>query len=358
MSLQEAIDSIRLRLARGEYQTEAAVSQGVVRRLLSELGWDTFDPDLVSPEYSLKGGRVDFALCYPRQKPYVFIEVKQEKTSLGGDEQLFRYAFAEGVPIAVLTNGREWHFYLPSGQGSMDERRFYLLDVAARDSAESANRFTAYLSFEAVKSDKARERAFKDYSTHRQGKEVEKSLPAAFRDLLSEADDLLVDLLTEKVAETTGFAPERDTVIRFLVGQAERVVAGPERPHPAPTPPIEPAQPKTPNRIGYEVNGVWRDCRSGKDVMIGVLRHLADADPTFLPRFAAIKHGKKRRWVAEARADLYPGRPDLEHLSEELRPGWWVGTNYSAEYNMPKIVSAACDVAGVKFGSAIRASFR
>lgn len=362
MSLRESIEAIRSNLRRGIYQNEAQVSQGIVRRLLAELGWDTFDPELVIPEFAVPGGRVDFALCHPRGRPLIFIEVKQQSTMEGADKQLFRYAFEQGVPIAVLTNGREWHFYLPSGSGSLDDRRFYLLDLLGRDAAESESRLYRYLSFEEARSGGARSSALADYEGRTREAEAERALPRALRALVDDADELFVDLVAEKAAELCGFQPRRESVLAFLRRVASAIDGG-VRPAP-PMPPLSgntsqgPA-PAPPRGIGFEFEGRWHAHRSGKDVMIAILRLFADRDPTFLQRFVARPHGKKRRWVSQDKAELYPGRSDLqESCSEELRPGWWVGTNYSAEYDMPRIIQAACEVYGIAFGRDLRAFFK
>jgi predicted type IV restriction endonuclease len=112
--LHEHISEIRDGIKKSRFTNEAAISQGIVLRLLTSLQWPTYDTQIVFPEYALSGRRVDFALCHPPNKPLVFIEVKQniEKSELG-ERQLFEYAFHEGVPTAVLTDGREWHFFLP-----------------------------------------------------------------------------------------------------------------------------------------------------------------------------------------------------------------------------------------------------
>ena len=41
--------------------SEAQTSQGIVLPILNNLGWDVFDTSEVTPEYSVSGGRVDFA---------------------------------------------------------------------------------------------------------------------------------------------------------------------------------------------------------------------------------------------------------------------------------------------------------
>lgn len=50
-----------------------------------------------------------------------------------GIEQHLQYAFTEGVPMAVLTDGRQWSVYLPREPGSYAERRVDLLDVVKRE---------------------------------------------------------------------------------------------------------------------------------------------------------------------------------------------------------------------------------
>src|SRR5687768_16782603 len=119
--MEQLLDRIRGRLAGGAYSNEAAVSLGILTPILGALGWDVSDPDQIAPEYSSGRGRVDFALCLPPRRPAIFIEVKGVGRSLEGDRQLFEYAFHEGVPLCVLTDGREWSFYLPSGQGNYED---------------------------------------------------------------------------------------------------------------------------------------------------------------------------------------------------------------------------------------------
>ncbi len=43
-----------------DYSDEAATKQGIILRILSLLGWDTFNIDQVKPEHAVAGGRVDY----------------------------------------------------------------------------------------------------------------------------------------------------------------------------------------------------------------------------------------------------------------------------------------------------------
>ncbi|MGH2531885.1 MAG: hypothetical protein ACRDJW_06215 [Thermomicrobiales bacterium] len=104
--MRDVIVDIQQRIRASEFVSEAAVSQGIVLRILSALSWPTFDPGVVIPEFSLSGRRVDFALCHPPKTPAVFIEVKQIGGGAEAERQLFEYAFHTGVPMAILTTGR------------------------------------------------------------------------------------------------------------------------------------------------------------------------------------------------------------------------------------------------------------
>ena len=112
MTLKEHIDDIRDRLEKGEFPNEAAVSQGIVLRLLNVLAWPTFDTQIVIPEYGMEGTRVDFALCYPQSKPLVFIEVKQVGNIEGAEKQLFQYAFHKGSQSLSLPMVRNGVFFI------------------------------------------------------------------------------------------------------------------------------------------------------------------------------------------------------------------------------------------------------
>lgn len=123
MDLEQEIEVIREGIKAGRFTSEAAVSQGIVLRLLHALGWPAYDTQVIWPEYSLSGRRADFALCNPPSRPIAFIEVKQVGQSDRAERQLFEYAFHDGVPMAILTDGREWNFFLPGEQGDYGERR-------------------------------------------------------------------------------------------------------------------------------------------------------------------------------------------------------------------------------------------
>ncbi len=96
------------RLARSEalaQSVEEATRQAAVLPVLDGLRWDWRDLDEVVPEFVVRGGRVDYCLR-SAGRTLVLIEVKRTGTDLAPhQEQLLRYAFEEGAPLAVLTDG-------------------------------------------------------------------------------------------------------------------------------------------------------------------------------------------------------------------------------------------------------------
>jgi predicted type IV restriction endonuclease len=370
MALGDVIRRIQTAMQSGQFVNEAAISNGVVLPILHELGWPVFDPSVVAPEFTLEGRRVDFALCHPRTRPVVFVEVKQPGRSEGADRQLFEYAFHLGVPVAVLTDGNEWHFYLPAGQGLYQERRVYKLDLSERSLEESEARLTRYLAYDAVSSGEAHRSAQEDYAGLRRGREIEETIPQAWRKLLEDRDELLVDLVSDQVESLCGFKPEPDSIIAFLqqqlaLAQSTGVLGGPRtstRPSPAAAPAAPAGTPeKVPRRTrtsapasgatGFTIRGVQTQTRNAKDTLIRFFEAVARQDETFYERFAALpRHGRSRRFLARNREDLYPGRPDLAtDYSHQIAPGWWIGTNYGSA-QIAGIIEIACGVAELAFG--------
>jgi hypothetical protein len=94
---------------------------------------------------------------------------------------------------------------------------------------------------------------------------------------------------------------------------------------------------------------------SAREVVTKVFQLFAKEDGGFLERFAARKHGKKRRYLARNRNELYPGRPDLsEEHAIEIADGWWMGTNYSRR-DFQKMINLAREVVRPPLGSQVNA---
>ena len=181
LTLKKHVEDIRDKLKQREFPNEAAVSYGVVRRLLNALDWPIFNTQVVYPEYRVEGGRVDFALCHPPSKPIIFIEVKRVGKIEWAGQQLFEYALDYGgIPVAVLTNGQKWQFFYQMGQENYTEGQVRELDLIEDNSEEIADCLNRYLNYESIRTGEAVEAIKKDYEVFRQQRQEyleSKSIP-------------------------------------------------------------------------------------------------------------------------------------------------------------------------------------
>lgn len=371
VGIAQEIEGIRAGIKAGRFTNEASVSQGIVLRLLNALGWPTYETEHVWPEYSLSGRRVDFALCSPPGKPIAFIEVKQIGQSDGAERQLFEYAFHDGVPLAILTDGREWNFFLPGEQGDYGERRVYKLDIVDREIQECAQRMERYLLHSAVASGAAIQAARDDYRNVSRDRQMLAALPKAWNQIIADEDELLLEIVADRVESLCGFKPGPDMVARYLkeiVGgkpasplraassepRAKTALPGVQGQATSPLPskivvsapvsqiPVSGSQP-----IGFTFEGRFHPARNAIDTLKQVFDTLISKDSSFAERFASLpKHGRSRRYLARDASDLYPGRADLARdCSIQLVSGWWLGTNHSRQ-TIDQIITMAAEVAG------------
>lgn len=133
MSLSEAITDIKDWLCKGLYANEQHVRFSLVGRIIHELDWDVWNPEIFNTEYTItvpdnsdnrhgttRTYKVDLALCEKSKKgtdPHILIEVKgvdmSEQQATRGRNQLEIYS-SKFDSISILTDGSTWEFYLNS----------------------------------------------------------------------------------------------------------------------------------------------------------------------------------------------------------------------------------------------------
>ncbi len=213
---------------------EAATKQAIILRLLNILGWNVFDINEVKPEYSMAGKRVDYALLINGQER-VFIEVKKISEDLEAhQEQLLNYSFKIGVKLSILTNGLAWWFYLPLKEGSWEQRKFYAIDLIQQDIEDITQKFIDFLSRENIQSGHAILTAEKIYKGRIREIEIRRNMPRAWNKLVSEPDELLVELLGETLEKLSGFKPENEYIKEFLKKNLNRILISSSPSEPTP----------------------------------------------------------------------------------------------------------------------------
>lgn len=139
MSFEAGINSLAKKI-RGQQeiiQTEEATKNAFIMPFISQvLGYDVFNPLEVMPEFTAdhgtkKGEKVDYAIMRDREVR-IIIECKKvgDNLNVKHASQLFRYFTVTNARIAILTNGRLFHFFTDlDSPNIMDKRPFLVLDL-------------------------------------------------------------------------------------------------------------------------------------------------------------------------------------------------------------------------------------
>lgn len=126
--LQERMRSHRGALRENETRTRMAL----IDPLLRALGWDVFDPGVVTPEYKGDGGLADYALLRSDGRPAAIVEAKKLGEALSSHRmQMLNYANASGIDYAGLTDGNHWELYSVFERGPLNDRRKMEVEIAA-----------------------------------------------------------------------------------------------------------------------------------------------------------------------------------------------------------------------------------
>ncbi len=368
------LEKVRDQLENNQYPNEASVTHGIINPLLRSLDWDTDETtNTVMYEYSVGSRRVDIALCQ-NKRPFIFIEIK----NIGGidanaEEQLLNYAFLVGVPMAILTDGKEWHFYLPMLPFPLRQRKFYKLDLTERELQDSESILKRYLQFQAVIEGSAIQNAKQDY-------EIINQLPKAWQKLIDEKGEILIELLSDKVSDLYGHKTSNKQAIQFLNSliipnqsklvfrlsniqrqttsnrnQSKSVSRSSNTRRSTVSNQINSKN----NQVGFEYQGRFYPARSNADIMLKALQtvfkdfltDIRDANSRAL-------NTPKRKFVASDIRDLYKQKDEygvlkprssefIEGRYKEICDGWYIGTNYSTDEYQKKL-NAIVQTTGIK----------
>ena len=364
MPLLETLQQVKVELLAGNIRNEAEVCNGIILPILQGLGWPVFSVAVVVPQNSVPtltpgSSRVvpDYQLCNDGTA-LIFLEAKRLGAMDGDAEiQLFEQCFHARVSFAVLTDGREWRFYLPfhmsGNQTAYADCKVYTLHLLEQDDEECVGRLDRYLSRERVNQGHHLASAQNDLDATVRASAMQQVLPQAWAELLSGADTSIIETLAEKVSELCGFEPDPNICADFLAKQATGVVNAT-----APREYLEPVSKPTSaaaslDFVGFSLRGETQVCASAIDVMVQFLTRLAADDPTFLERLESRNPTNRRavRYVARDRRSLYSTNPEKgESASREVGSGWFVSTHRGPP-DIERVVQIACEVANLQFGS-------
>lgn len=347
MPLESTLDDIVAKLNERDFPDEAAISTGIVLRVLGDLNWPVHEHRVVWPEYKTMNGRVDYALCDPPSKPVVFVEVKQQGMAEANTaiKQALHYAFDEGVPFVVLTDGQTWSFFLPMERGSYEDRRVFKLDLCESSSQESKSVLARYLEHGRVASGTALDVARKEHTDQSRRETALRMLPEAWANLVRRPDGTIARLLSDTVESQTNIRLADTDIHGFLRSLTSSGVVGNIQESSDVAKPTESGQS---HQDAVIVAGIRHGYKSRVGAMVTVLNELQNQDHSFLDRL--VKHPELERWnrtiVARNPANIYPEKPHLLKRVRQLQNGWFVRTVLNSK-DIKKIIKIAAEIGGV-----------
>lgn len=137
MEIQVKLNELKERIEqlKDKIPTEEGTKHSFILPFFSLLGYDTYNPTEVFPEFTAdigtkKGEKVDYAI-FQNGEPILIVECKHWKENLDiHNSQLFRYFNATKTRFALLTNGINYRFYTDLEEtNKMDEKPFLEFDI-------------------------------------------------------------------------------------------------------------------------------------------------------------------------------------------------------------------------------------
>lgn len=243
--MKELLADIKERLLNGEYKNEEHVRLSLVARVLQGLGWNIWNPIEVNTEFVVvpneDSKKVDVALFLRPFVPTVFVEIKavgQMQGKLAATEQQMRnYNRDNQAMFTVITDGRNWRFYLSSAGGEFPRRCFKTFDLLTDDLEEVETSLSAFLRKSEIEN--ARQKAEDYLKLNQIQRTAEDCLPEARRKISEPPYPSLPAALVSLVGEK-GFSITQDDAVKFIKEADER----------KPSIPIayQPTQTPTPNK--------------------------------------------------------------------------------------------------------------
>lgn len=122
------------------------------------------------------------------------------------------------MSLAILTNGLSWWFYLPlMKDASWEERKFYTLDLVQQEPTHVADKFIDLLSKDNISSGEAIKNAEATHEDQQKRNVIKKTLPEAWNKIISEPEELLVNLLRDTTENLCGHSVRAALARDFLV---------------------------------------------------------------------------------------------------------------------------------------------
>ena len=307
----------------GETQTRKLF----VDRLLRAAGWNDTQPSEVMAEYVVGNDPVDYALA-PDSQNMVFIEAKKVTQNLTPTHvnQLRRYCLQTPVNLAVLTNGREWWFYLPmynESSKNFRDNRFFSIDIQNANLANVERDFKKYLSKENVLGGQAAEAATKKLDGEHRKEQEQQGMVEAWNQIVAEPPEELIKLVRDLTKENCNILPGQQMVRDFLEmhRQQLRVLTHTADSQTGDNPINGPVKK---GKVSWSFQSEENVAASWGYVLVGLCERLYEEHKDDFERVLTIR-GRDRAYFSMSQSDITNGAKQIGST------GYYVATHFGAD---------------------------
>lgn len=209
--LKNFIEEIKTNPSIDSYN-QASINQGIILPILQLLGWNIYNINEVTPEFSFENKRIAY-LLRTDNRSRVFIGITNSVDVNGFDNNHFDVSQL-GIELAVLTNGKTWCFYLPSEESGNKVEKFCIVNILSQDPEVVSQLLIDYLSKHNVQVGKSIQTAKLIYRNKE--KLIKKAISKAWNKIVTEPNSVLLKLLSEEIEQICGFRPDTEQIIQFL----------------------------------------------------------------------------------------------------------------------------------------------
>jgi hypothetical protein len=263
---------------------------------------------------------------------------------------VLNYAYKEGVPVAVLTDGDAWLFYWPAApEQKYAQRLAQAIQLTRTEPTEAATILRKYLQ------------KSPDLSPNRLRKTIEEAfhvnkLPSLLEEIFQNPTDEVVELI-EGIAKQRDIDVGREQIRAFLPQWLKKYKLSdsssisPAMPSNTTSTPYASGAPplsSPPAGLGYYYKGTFYSAsgKSAADIYVEIISRLIQDFPDFADQFSKESVGNKRSYLFKKGEKALP--EEMQKFYRETEQGWLVLINLSNSEKLRRLRQAA-EIVGLPF---------
>lgn len=214
MDLEQVLNTSISRLNHNRFENVAQIKQAVILPIIRALEWDDSDPNELKPEHNINNSLYDYVL-FTNGKPQVLIKAFNQLDNENNFDSLPNFRTVSDNPLLILTDGKRWNFYLGLVGDVIKDKLFCSLDLE-EGYKNTELTLVKFLHKNNIISGQSNKEAQLQLDEIILRKKANRAIGNAFFSLVNEPDELLLDLLIEKVESQCESKPNIEYTKEFL----------------------------------------------------------------------------------------------------------------------------------------------